>query len=257
MLSHRVIPALLLRDDGLVKTQRFGKAKYVGDPINAIRIFNEKEVDELMVLDIDATRLGRQPNYTLIEEFAAECFMPLGYGGGISTVEQARQLFSLGVEKVVLQTAALKNPGIVTELAARFGSQSIVVSIDIKKDIFGRAKLWSSSSRRKISVDWLSVLKELEGAGAGEVLLNAVDRDGMQNGYDLEAIRTASSNLDIPLIALGGAGDVQHFVEAVGAGASAVAAGSLFVFQGPHRAVLISYPGYAALELLFRIDNEL
>lgn len=256
MLSHRVIPALLLRDDGLVKTQRFGKAKYVGDPINAIRIFNEKEVDELFVLDIDATRLKRQPNYALIEEFAAECFMPLGYGGGISAVEQARQLFSLGVEKVVLQSAALENPGIVTELAARFGSQSIVVSIDVKRDWLGHTRLWSSAARRKLAADWQAVMKELVSAGAGEVLLNNVDRDGMQNGYDLDLIKSASSLLDVPLVALGGAGNQQHLLEAVQAGASAVAAGSLFVLQGPHRAVLISYPGYATLEALFRTDND-
>lgn len=255
MLSHRVIPALLLSNGGLVKTQRFGNAKYVGDPINAIRIFNEKEVDELVVLDIEATRLKRQPNYALIEEFAAECFMPLGYGGGISSVAQARQLFSLGVEKVVLQTAALDNPGIVTELASRFGSQSVVVSIDVKRDWLSRARLWSSSTRRKVSADWLAVMKELASAGAGEVLLNAVDRDGMQNGYDLDLIRSASSILDVPLVALGGAGNMQHLLDAVQAGASAVAAGSLFVLQGPHRAVLISYPGYTALETLFRSSN--
>lgn len=255
MLSHRVIPALLLRDNGLVKTQRFGSSKYVGDPINAIRIFNEKEVDELVVLDIDATRLKRPPNYALIEEFAAECFMPLGYGGGISTVEQARHLFSLGVEKVILQSAALDNPGIVTELASRFGSQSIVVSIDVKRDWLGRIKLWSSSSRRKLSADWLGVMRELASAGAGEVLLNVVDRDGMQNGYDLDVIKSAASILDIPLVVLGGAGNMKHLLEAVQAGASAVAAGSLFVLQGPHRAVLISYPGYSVLESLFRSTN--
>jgi cyclase len=256
LLSHRVIPALLLRDDGLVKTRRFDKAKYVGDPINAIRIFNEKEVDELIVLDIDATRLKRQPNYSLIEEFAAECFMPLGYGGGISTVAQARQIFSLGVEKVVLQSAALENPGIVTELAARFGSQSIVISIDVKRDWFGRSRLWSSSTRRNLSADWQAVMKELVSAGAGEVLLTDVDRDGMQNGYDLDLINSASAILDVPLVALGGAGNQQHLLEAVQAGASAVAAGSLFVLQGPHRAVLISYPGYSVLEALFRSSNE-
>ncbi|MET3454075.1 MULTISPECIES: AglZ/HisF2 family acetamidino modification protein [Pseudomonas] len=255
MLGHRVIPALLLRDNGLVKTQRFGKSKYVGDPINAIRIFNEKEVDELVVLDIDATRLKQPPNYALIEEFAAECFMPLGYGGGINTVEQARTLFSLGVEKVILQSAALDNPRLIAELASRFGSQSIVISIDVKRDWLGRIKLWSASSRRKLSADWLAVMKELSSVGAGEILLNAVDRDGMQNGYDLDVIKSAASVLDIPLVALGGAGNMGHLLEAVQAGASAVAAGSLFVLQGPHRAVLISYPSYSALESLFRSSD--
>jgi cyclase len=235
-----------------VKTQRFRSSKYVGDPINAIRIFNEKEVDELVVLDIDATRMGRAPNYKLIEEFAAECFMPLGYGGGVRTVSQARELFSMGIEKIIIQSAALENPGIITEMASRFGSQSVVVSLDVKRDWMGRVKLWSSSTRRKLSANWLAVMSELATAGAGEVLLNAVDRDGMQTGYDLEIIRSATSVLNIPLIALGGAGKPLHLLEAVEAGASAVAAGSLFVLQGPHRAVLISYPGYTALESLFR-----
>lgn len=178
--------------------------------------------------------------------------MPLGYGGGVRTVEQARRLFSLGVEKVVLQTAALENPSLVTEMASRFGSQSIVVSIDVRKDWLGRTRLWGSSSRRKLKSDWLAVIKELEAAGAGEVLLNSVDRDGMQSGYDLDVIRSAAAILDVPLVALGGAGNMAHLLEAVQAGASAVAAGSLFVLQGPHRAVLISYPGYSALDKLFR-----
>lgn len=252
MLKHRVIPALLLREGGLVKTQKFGKHKYVGDPVNAIRIFNEKEVDELMVLDIDASRQRREPDYALIENIAAECFMPLGYGGGISTVEQARRVFSSGVEKVVLQTSVLGSPKLVSDIAERFGSQSVVVSIDIKRDWLGRYRLWSSSARRALGDDWLSGLKALVAAGAGEVLLNSVDRDGMQQGYDLRLIQSATQAVDVPLIALGGAGGLEDFVEAIEAGASAVAAGSLFVLQGPHRAVLISYPKYSTIESLFR-----
>lgn len=252
MLKHRVIPALLLREGGLVKTQKFGKHKYVGDPINAIRIFNEKEVDELVVLDIDASRQGREPDYGLIESIAAECFMPLSYGGGISTIEQARRIFSSGVEKVILQTSVLSNLKLVTEIAERFGSQSVVVSVDVKHDWLGRYRLWSSSARRSHGDDWLSTLKELVAAGAGEVLLNSVDRDGMQQGYDLRLIQSAAQALDVPLIALGGAAGLQDFVEATKAGASAVAAGSFFVLQGPHRAVLISYPKYSELESLFR-----
>lgn len=252
MLKHRVIPALLLREGGLVKTQKFGKHKYVGDPVNAIRIFNEKEVDELVVLDIDAGRQRREPDYALIENIAAECFMPLGYGGGISTIEQARRIFSSGVEKVILQTSVLGNPNLVTEIAERFGSQSVVVSIDVKQDWFGRYRLWSSSARRTLGQDWLSTLKALVAAGAGEVLLNSVDRDGMQQGYDLRLIQSAAQAVDVPLIALGGAGGLQDFVQATEVGASAVAAGSLFVLQGPHRAVLISYPKYSEIESLFR-----
>ncbi|MGE7991596.1 AglZ/HisF2 family acetamidino modification protein [Pseudomonas sp. NPDC089554] len=252
MLKHRVIPALLLREDGLVKTQKFGKHKYIGDPINAIRIFNEKEVDELMLLDIDASRQGREPNYELIESIAAECFMPLGYGGGISTVEQAHRIFSSGVEKVVLQTSAIATPHLLTEIAERFGSQSVVLSVDVKKDWLGRYRLWSSSQRSVLKADWLTALKALVAAGAGEVLLNAVDRDGMQQGYDLRLIEEAARAVDVPLVALGGAANLQDFLEAIKAGASAVAAGSFFVLQGPHRAVLISYPKYSELEALFR-----
>ncbi|MEW9902625.1 AglZ/HisF2 family acetamidino modification protein [Pseudomonas putida] len=252
MLKHRVIPALLLREGGLVKTLKFRKHKYIGDPVNAIRIFNEKEVDELVLLDIDASRLGREPDYELIESIAAECFMPLGYGGGISTVEQARRIFSSGVEKVVLQTSAFANPSLVTEIAERFGSQSVVVSVDVKRDWLGRYRLWSSSQRSALKEDWLTALKTMVAAGAGEVLLNAVDRDGMQQGYDLRLIQEAARSVDVPLIALGGAAGLQDFVEATKAGASAVAAGSFFVLQGPHRAVLISYPKYSELESLFR-----
>ncbi|MDZ4017817.1 AglZ/HisF2 family acetamidino modification protein [Pseudomonas sichuanensis] len=252
MLKHRVIPALLLRDGGLVKTQKFGKHKYIGDPVNAIRIFNEKEVDELMVLDIDASRQRREPDYALIESVASECFMPLGYGGGISTVEQARQIFSSGVEKVVLQTFALENPKLVSDIAERFGSQSVVVSIDVKRDWLGRYRLWSASSRTLLKKDWLATLKGMVEAGAGEVLLNSVDCDGMQQGFDVRLIQTAAQAVDVPLVALGGASSLSDFVKAIQAGASAVAAGSLFVLQGPHRAVLISYPNYSELESLFR-----
>ncbi|KPA96677.1 MULTISPECIES: AglZ/HisF2 family acetamidino modification protein [Pseudomonas] len=248
MLKHRVIPALLLREGGLVKTQKFGKHKYIGDPLNAIRIFNEKEVDELVLLDIDATRQGREPDYEFIESVAAECFMPLGYGGGITSVEQVRRIFSIGVEKVILQTAALENPDLIRDLAERFGSQSIVVSIDVKRNWLGRYRLRSIAKGGIASSDWLSVLKELVAAGAGEVLLNAVDRDGMQEGYDLRLIQMAAETVDVPLIALGGAAGVSDFALAIGAGASAVAAGSFFVLQGAHRAVLITYPEYADLE---------
>lgn len=253
MLKHRVIPALLLREGGLVKTQKFGKHKYIGDPINAIRIFNEKEVDELVLLDIDASRQRREPDYALIESVASECFMPLGYGGGISTVEQARQIFASGVEKVVLQTAALENPRLVGEIAQRFGSQSVVVSIDVKRDWLGRYRLWSSSSRSVRRQDWIQVMQAIVAAGAGEVLLNSVDRDGMQQGYDLRLIEAAAEAVDVPVIALGGAANLGDFVRAAEAGASAVAAGSLFVLQGPHRAVLISYPKYSELESLFQV----
>lgn len=251
MLKHRVIPCLLLKNGGLVKTQRFRQPKYVGDPINAIRIFNEKEVDELMVLDIIASRERREPDYALIEQFASECFMPLCYGGGIRTVGQARILFSLGVEKICLQSAALENPVLISELADKFGRQSVVVSVDVARNWFGQSKLYESRTRRRLKMPWLQFMQDAVDRGAGEIVLNSVDRDGLMHGYDLDLLRQATRSISVPLIALGGAGSQEHLREAVRAGASAVAAGSLFVFHGPHRAVLISYPKYKELENLF------
>lgn len=250
MLRHRVIPTLLLRNGGLVKTVKFKDAKYVGDPINAIRIFNEKEVDELMVLDITATKDGKEPDYTLIEQFAGECFMPLAYGGGIQSKDQAKRLFSLGIEKVCLQTAALKDPSLITSLAQRFGSQSVMVSIDLKKNMWGKPQIFTQlASKQKKS--WIDTIKSLESAGAGEILLNSVDKDGTMSGPDLSIIKEASEQLDIPLIAVGGVSSLEDIKACVINGASAVAAGSYFVFQGPHRAVLISYPKYDVLTNLF------
>ena len=251
MLKHRVIPCLLLLDEGLVKTTRFSKPKYVGDPINAIRIFNDKEVDELMVLDIGASRSGKEPNYELIEQFAGECFMPLCYGGGIRTVEQARRLFALGVEKVCLQSAALDDLSIVTRIAEQFGSQSVLVSVDVKGGWLGRQSLYSSRSAKATNRPWLSFLKDAVAAGAGEVVLNSVDRDGTMQGMDLTLIREASAAIPVPLVAAGGAGSLEDIRAAVDAGASAVSAGALFVFHGPHRAVLITYPRYEELLELF------
>lgn len=251
MLKQRVIPALLLRNSGLVKTQRFQDPKYVGDPINAIRIFNEKEVDELMVLDITATKQNREPDYALIEQFAGECFMPLAYGGGIHTVQQAQRIFAFGVEKICIQTAALGNLQLIRELADRFGSQSIMVSLDIKKNWLGRAQVYAAAQGKTLSTDWLKLLSDLVSAGAGEVLLNAVDKDGTLSGPDLDLIRQASEQVDVPLIAVGGVSSLADIKSAVEAGASAVAAGAFFVYHGPHRAVLITYPKYHELEKLF------
>ena len=253
MLKHRVIPCLLLRDGGLVKTQRFADPKYVGDPINAIRIFNEKEVDELMVLDITASKQGRAPNFELIEQFAGECFMPLCYGGGVRTVEQARQLFALGVEKVCLQTAALEDPTLVTRIAERFGSQAVLVCVDVKKNWLGKRQLYAAAQGKTLGRPWMQFVKEMIAAGAGELVINAVDRDGTMSGMDLDLIREASAAVPVPLIALGGAGSLADIKTAVDAGASAVAAGAFFVFHGPHRAVLITYPRYQELEALLSV----
>lgn len=250
MLKHRVIPCLLLRNGGLVKTMKFANPKYVGDPINAIRIFNDKEVDELIVLDINASKDRTEPNYTLIEQFAGECFMPLCYGGGIRTVEQAMRLYSIGVEKICLQTALLEDMSLVTKISERVGSQSVLVSVDIKRNWLGNYQLYSSSRGKILSINWLDFLNQAINAGAGEVVLNAVARDGMMQGMDIELIHEASTAISVPLIAIGGAGSLTDIKAAIDAGASAVSAGAFFVFQGPHRAVLITYPHYHELEKL-------
>jgi cyclase len=250
MLKHRVIPCLLLSNGRLVKTLKFAKPQYVGDPVNAIRIFNDKEVDELIVLDITASREHREPDYAMIERFAGECFMPLCYGGGIRTVEQAKRLSSLGVEKVCVQSAAYDDPALVTRIADHVGSQGIAVSLDIRRNWRGRPAIYRAATGSKESGPWIPLLQRMVEAGAGEIVLNAVDRDGTMTGMDLDLIREASSAVDVPLIAVGGAGSLADIKAAVEAGASAVAAGAFFVFHGPHRAVLITYPRYSELESL-------
>jgi len=254
MLSHRVIPCLLLSPSrgGLIKTEKFAKPKYVGDPINAVKIFNAKEVDEIMVIDIDATREGRGPDFAAIEELASECFMPLAYGGGIRTAEDARQVFALGVEKVCLQSAVMRNPGIVREIAETAGQQAVVVSIDVKRNWLGKAQTFSAAGLKPPQTDWREAVRAAVAAGAGEILLNAVDRDGTLGGVDVELIREASAIADVPLIAIGGIAGLADIKAATDAGASAVAAGAWFVFQGPHRAVLITYPGYNELQALWK-----
>jgi len=250
MLKHRVIPALLLSEGGLVKTRKFKNARYVGDPINAIRIFNEKEVDELMVLDISASKARREPDYALIELFAGECFMPLCYGGGIKNMDQAEKIFQLGIEKISMQSGVMANFRLVSDVAKKFGSQSVVVSIDFKYDWLGKSQLYDSSVEKIIKKSWKDFVKEAVDSGAGELLINVVDKDGTKQGYDLKIIEEVSSMVSIPVIALGGAGNMSDFKKAVGVGAAAVSAGAMFVFHGPHDAVLITYPSYIELENL-------
>jgi cyclase len=250
VLKHRVIPALLLKDGGLVKTRQFKEPKYVGDPINAIRIFNDKEVDELMVLDIVASKRGQEPDYATLELIAGECFMPMCYGGGVESINQAARIFNLGVEKICIQSAALNDMAIISRIADRFGSQSVVISIDVKRSWMNRSMLYESRTNQTIGGEWLDLAQRAVLAGAGEVLLNAVERDGEMQGMDLELIRKASSRLSVPLVALGGVGCLQDIKDAIDAGASAVAAGAFFVFHGPHRAVIITYPRYHELEML-------
>ena len=251
MLKNRVIPTLLIQEEGLVKTFKFNTPKYVGDPLNAIKIFNDKEVDELIVLDIDASQLHRGPNYGLIEQFASECFMPLCYGGGIRTLEQAKKLFSLGIEKISIQSEAYTSLGFIKKLSDIFGSQSIVVMLDIKKNWMGSYKLYSSRSHKILDKDWLEFLQSVVEMGAGEVVINSVDRDGTLSGIDLDLIKMASEIVNIPIIASGGVGSLNDIKLAVDNGASAVAVGAYFVFKGPRQAVLITYPKYSDLETLF------
>jgi cyclase len=251
MLRHRVIPALLLSGRGLVKTTRFAKPHYVGDPINAVRIFNDKEVDELLFLDINATREDRGPQFDVIEDVARECFMPFAYGGGVRDRDTMSRLFALGVEKVALNSAAISNPGLVEEAASIFGSQSVIVSIDVKKRWLSRYEVFSHSGTRGTGLHPTQHAKRMADCGAGEILINSIDRDGTMLGFDLELVRSVTSAVDVPVVACGGAGKLADFAAAVkDGGASAVAAGSMFVFQGPHRAVLITYPEYRELEKL-------
>lgn len=250
-LFNRVIPCLLLQDGGLVKTTRFGRPRYVGDPINAVRIFNDKYVDELLLLDITASRLGAEPDYGLIEHIASECFMPLCYGGGITTLEQAQRIVAVGVEKIAVNSVAIERPQLIAELARELGSSSVVAAIDIKRDLFGRDRVYHPGRRRLTRLDPVLHAQAAVAAGAGEVFINSVDRDGCYCGFATDTIARMSSALTVPVIACGGASTLDDMRRAVDAGASAAAAGSLFVFYGPHRAVLINYPDYASIRKLF------
>ena len=248
MKRIRVIPGLLLHRKGLVKSVRFKDYKYVGDPINAVRIFNDKEVDELAILDIDASREKRPPDIDRIAAIVSEAFMPIAYGGGITRVEEAEKILQNGAEKVIINKAAVENADLITAIAKRFGSQSVVASLDFKKNWLGAIKLFTDNGKTNTRLDPEQFAKKMADAGAGEILLNAIDRDGTFEGYDLEMIKKISDAVNIPVIALGGAGSLSDFKQAVEHGASAVSAGSMFVFQRPHRAVLISYPSQKELE---------
>ncbi len=248
MNKTRVIPVLLLRGKGLVKTVKFKEPRYIGDPINSVRIFNEKEVDELVFLDISATPEDRCPDFELLADIAGEAFMPMAYGGGITTLEQVRRIFALGFEKVVIDTAAYVAPQLIRDAVAIYGSQSIVGCVDVRRTLLGRYEISSHSGKTKQSVGLKDHVQTLERLGVGEIIVNAVDRDGTQSGYDLKLIREVSSAVSVPVVACGGASGIDDFVAAVHeGGASAVAGGSLFVFVGPHRAVLINYPARADL----------
>lgn len=224
----------------------------MGDPINAVKIFNEKEVDEILLLDIDASRQGEGPNFNLLERIGKEAFMPMSYGGGIRNLEDVCKVLSSGFEKISLNSEVLKNMDIITEISNIYGSQSVVVSIDVKKNILGKYNVFNYLTSKVTKIDPVKYAVEVENKGAGEILINSVDRDGMMLGYDLDIIRSISEKVNIPVIALGGAGKIQDFVDCVKIGkASAVSAGSMFVFQGIHKAVLITYPDRNELERAF------
>lgn len=241
-MTTRLIPILLLTNNGLVKTLNFQSPRYVGDPINAVKIFNTKEVDELVFLDISKERHSDGPNYQQIKEIASEAFMPFGYGGGITTLQQAEKIFSIGVEKIIINSSFWANPRLVSSIAEKFGEQSVVVSIDVKKKMFGGYSVFSHSGNINVTLSPLEAALKAEEYGAGEIILNSIDKDGTLSGYDLDLIKSVATHLKIPLVASGGGSSIENFKEALNAGADALAAGAFFVFHGKHKAILITYP---------------
>lgn len=257
MLRPRVIPVLLVKDNGLVKSQKFTDYRYIGDPINAVRIFNEKKVDELMIIDIDATINSREPNFDTIGYWASECRMPLCYGGGIKTLNQAEKIFSLGVEKVALSSIVYSNPSLITEISKKVGAQSVVIVIDVKKSIFGKYHVYSHNGRVLVKVDLVDFVKKLEDLGAGEIVINSIDRDGKMKGYDIDLAKIIRNSTSLPLTIIGGVGAFNHIEELInefkiiGAGV-----GSLFVFKGKYKAVLINYLNVEQKKQLATISSE-
>jgi cyclase len=252
MFQARVIPCLLLRGNGLVKTKKYKDAVYIGDPVNAVRIFSDKEADEIVILDIDASRLGQEPNYELIAEMAGEAFMPVAYGGGIRSLEQIRRLIRSGVEKVVINSLATESTDLIREAVDVFGSQAIVGGVDVRRKMFGGFSVVAKSATVTTGLNLQAHIQSLVQAGVGELFINDVDRDGTMAGYDLDLVRVVAK-APVSVVVCGGAGTMQHLSEAVHeGGASAVAAGSMFVFHGKRRAVLINYPKANDLDMIFR-----
>ncbi|MGJ1418422.1 AglZ/HisF2 family acetamidino modification protein [Sphingobacterium spiritivorum] len=243
MLRPRIIPSLLIQDNGLVKTVNFKNPKYVGDPINAVKIFNEKTVDELAIFDIDATVKGLEPNYGLIERIANQSRMPLCYGGGVKTVEQAQKIFGLGIEKIALSSSVIENPSLITQIAERVGAQSVIVVLDVKKKLFGGYEVYTHNGKKATGINPFKFIQEAQKLGAGEIIINSIDQDGVMKGYDHGLIDKAREQTSLPMTVLGGAGsldDIKKIIDKhkiIG-----VAAGSLFVFKGVYKAVLINYP---------------
>ena len=255
MLRSRITPCLLVHKKGLVKTVSFKDPKYVGDPINAVKIFNEKEVDELLVLDIDAGVEGREPDFQLIKNLAVECRMPFCYGGGVKTVEQAKKIIGLGAEKVAISSAALENPQILKEIGDAVGIQSVVVILDIKKKkLFGGYEIVYANGKKTSNKKLIDFVKELQQIGIGELAINAVDEDGKMQGFDFKLFDSIRKETDMPMTILGGAGSLEHIEEAISRYKTiGVSAGSLFVFKGKYKAVLINYPDYETRKKMYKI----
>jgi cyclase len=245
MKRIRVIPVLLLLNNGLVKTVRFSKPNYIGDPINAVKIFNEKEVDEIVLLDISKDQ--KQPNFTRVREICSEAFMPFAYGGSIHSMDHIKQLFDCGIEKIILNSAAYQTPEIIEKASAVYGNQSILVAMDVKKTLLGGKQVHIKNGQVNTHLKPLEYAQRAINAGAGEIILTSVDYEGTTKGFDLELIRNVSSNIAVPLVAHGGAGNINDFTDAIRAGASAVAAGSMFVYHGQKQGILINYPSQAKL----------
>jgi imidazole glycerol-phosphate synthase subunit HisF len=248
MRRVRVIPVLLLEHNRLVKTARFSKPNYIGDPINAVKIFNEKEVDELLLLDISASRSNKAPDFEAIQRIAGEAFMPMGYGGGVKTLDDIRRVLWAGFEKIVFSTSAFYNKQVISQGAALCGSQSMVVVIDYRRNIFGKSRVFVKAGTENTKKKPVEFAREMEEAGAGEIVLQSIERDGMFSGYDLETIAEVSSGVSIPVVVCGGASSVNDFLPAIRAGASAVAAGSIFVYRGAARGILPNYPSQEVLK---------
>ncbi len=243
MLRPRIIPCLLVKDKGLVKSKQFKDYRYLGDPMNAVRIYNEKEVDELTILDIDASVLNKEPDLKMIKDIAEECRMPLCYGGGIKTVRQVEQIFCLGVEKIAISSAVIHHPKLITEIAATVGSQSVVVILDVKKKIFGGYEVYINNGKTSTGKNPIDLIKEIQDLGAGEIVINNIDNDGMMKGYDLNLLEKVREASILPLTALGGAGKLDDIGKLIAKfGIIGAAAGSLFVYKGKLNGVLINYP---------------
>jgi imidazole glycerol-phosphate synthase subunit HisF len=256
MLRPRIIPCLLVHNKGLVKTVNFKNPKYVGDPINAVKLFNEKEVDELIVLDIDATVKGRDPDFSLVKNLAAECRMPLCYGGGVKTVKHAKEIINLGAEKVALSSAAVENPKLVSQIAEEVGKQSVIVVVDVKKNgLLRKQEVFTHNGTKATGKNPKEFSQEMERLGVGEIVINSIDNDGVMKGYDIKLIESIRNAVNVPVTVLGGAGSLADIKQVVDRfGVMGVAAGSLFVFKGVYKAVLINYPNRQTINHLLNVN---